>query len=185
MDIAHHINHFKLKLQAAGALRPEAWEQCVVQLKVVNINTQNSCLVPSGAIAYVAEGILKEYDTQHRNSPSILNFLAPGQLFYSYASPNRIYTKATIPSIVFLMDRATLLNLVHEFSELDKIFLALYSQYDELRLLKIQLLEMPVQQRVETFSATFHTILPYLKKKDMANYLHLNYTHFLKKWNSL
>ncbi|RYD96816.1 MAG: Crp/Fnr family transcriptional regulator [Sphingobacteriales bacterium] len=184
MHTEQHLSNYRLKLQQCGALRPEAWEQCVPLLKVLRIGINNSCMVPRGSIAYVAEGLLKEYDTKHRKSPSIVNFLAPGQFFYSYASANRIYIKATAPCTIILLGRKEIRSLVLAFDELDSLFLALCTQYDELRLLKIQLLEYPVAERIETFRSNFKAIIPYLKKKDIANYLHLNYTHFLKNWNS-
>lgn len=174
----------KLLLQLHGALRPEAWEMICELSKVSELKSGESFVRREGCFAYVAAGILKEYDAQQRPSPSIINFLGAKNCFVTRKQNQAHYLKTCMASVVYYWDYEALESLYQEFRELKPIYDGLCAVYDGQIHLRMRLLELSVLERIAAFKVVFKEVLPYLKKKDMANYLHLHYTHFLRHWNS-
>lgn len=177
-----HLLPLKTKLQNFGALRPEAWERIVQLCQQTQLKTGESLIRKQGTLAYIAQGLLKEYDAQNRTQPAIINFNGPNQSIITRKHNQNHYLKAANPSLVYYWDFEDLQKLYQEFKELKSIYDALIAEYDELLLFRMQLLELPVQKRIDTFRLIFKPMLPYLKKKDMANYLHISYAYLVDNW---
>ena len=177
-----HLINFKTKLQSFGALRPEAWERIVVSAQQTTLHAGDSFLRKEGTLAYVAAGILKEYNPQHRKKPAIINFIVPDHCIITRKHNQMHYLKACNPTLIFYWDLAALKLLYQEFEELKKIYDYLCREYDDGIALRGFLLELTVQDRITYFQHHYTAIIPYLKKKDIANYLHISYNNLLSKW---
>ncbi|RZM21182.1 MAG: hypothetical protein EOO88_34065 [Pedobacter sp.] len=177
-----HLIDFKSKLQSFGALRPEAWEKIVLLCQRATLHAGDSFLRKEGSLAYVAEGILKEYNPQHRKKPAIINFIMAEQCLITRKHNQVHYLKACIPTLVFYWDLPPLNLLNQEFEELKKIYDYLCREYDDSIALRGFLLELTVQDRITYFQNHYTAIIPYLKKKDVAHYLHISYNHLLYNW---
>lgn len=177
------MNVLKPKLQSLGPLRPEAWERIVQLGQPHHIAAGKNLVRRLGSLVYVAEGLLKEYDHHEREEPAIVNFIGQDQCMVTRGHQQQRQLQACLPSMVYQWDMAALYQLAQEFAELRPIYDALCSEYEVKVMLRMRLLEMPVQKRIDQFKFIFKPMLPYLTKKDMANYLHLEYTNFIKKCN--
>ena len=173
----------KLKLQSLGALRPEAWEMICQEMGSVALKPDQSFIRKAGTLSYLAHGVLKEYDAQDRYQPAIINFLGANDALITREQNRTHYLKACTECIIYYWDFEALERLYAQFRELKIIYDSLCAGYDHRIKLRVRLLELPVSGRIEIFKTVFMRLLPYLKKKDMANYLHLNYSHFIKIWN--
>ena len=183
METPAPLYTLKTKLQSFGALRPEAWERIVQLSQQTQLKTNESLIRKQGTLAYIEEGLLKEYDAQNRTQPSIISFIGPNQSIATRKHNQSHYLKTATPSLVHYWNFEDLQKLYQEFKELKAIYDALIAEYDELLLFRMHLLELPVQERIDKFWLIFKPMLPYLKKKDMANYLHLNYSFFVNQIN--
>lgn len=184
METEAPLYTLKTKLQNFGALRPEAWEAIVVAKQEIKLKPEESLIRKEGTLAYVVEGLLKEYNPQNRSKPAIVNFISSQQNIITRKHNQTHYLKAIRPSIVYAWDFEQLQQLYQAFKELKPIYDSFCAEYELSLQFRMQLLEISPQERVTTSKLVFHNLLPYLKKKDLANYLHLNYTHLLRYWNS-
>ncbi|RYG07236.1 MAG: hypothetical protein EOO07_27775 [Chitinophagaceae bacterium] len=175
---------FKLKLQSLGALRPEAWNRIVELSQQFQISTTNNLIRKNSSLVYVADGLLKEYDQHERELPAIVNFISQYQCFITRKHHQHRYLETCMPCVVYQWSFDDLQNLYQHFNELKPVYEMLCAEYEDGVMLRMRLLEMSVKERIETFKCEFKAVLPFLKKKDIANYLHLHYTHFLRHWNS-
>lgn len=177
-----HLLLLKTKLQSLGALRPEAWERIVQLCQQTHLKTNESLLREPGTLAYIAEGIIKEYDPQHRKKPAIINFIIPNQCVVTRKHNQAHYLKACTPARIYYWDLTTLKSLYQEFEELKKIYDHLCHEYDDGIALRGFILELPVKDRIIYFQNNHQAIIPFLKKKDIANYIHISYNHLLYNW---
>lgn len=176
----------QLQLQSYGAIRPEAWQQIEILLQQKQLKTNQSFIRKEGTLAFIASGILKEYDATNRISPSIINFISKSQAFTTRRHNKYCYLKAGVPTLIWYLEFEQLQYLYLEFKELKKVYDGLCADYDESIALRQLILETPsAAQRITLFRTNFKSLMSYLKKKDIANYLHLNYTHFLHVNNHL
>ena len=175
------MDALKLKLQSLGALRPAAWERIVQLGQQQQIETGNHLVRHLGTLVYVAEGILKEYDHYERQEPAIIHFIGQDQCMVTRRHQQQRQLQACMPCMVYQWDMAELYQLDQDFTELRSIYEELCAEYEMKVMLRMRLLEMPVPERIETFKLIFKPLLPYLKKKDIANYLHISYTNLLAK----
>lgn len=174
------LNAFKHQLQQHGALRPEAWLHIQQQLQQKQLKVNESFIREEGTFAYVAEGLLKEYNALNRTSPSIINFIPAKKAFVTRRHNQSHYLKACLPTLVFYLDFAQLQLIYQDFKELKSIYEALCGIYDADSSFRHLILETSsATQRIQMFREKYHHQINYLKKKDIANYLQLNYTHFL------
>lgn len=178
------LTSLKLKLQGLGALRPEAWESIVELSQQFQISTTENLVRRTGSLVYVAEGLLKEYDHYERERPVIVNFIGQYQCFFTRKHHQHRYLEACMPCVVYQWDFDDLQKLYQHFNELRPVYEMLCAEYEHGVTFRMRLLEMPVKERIKTFKFEYKMVLPFLKKKDIANYLHLHYTHFLRHWNS-
>ena len=181
MEHALLIN-LKTKLQSLGALRPQAWE-LIVQLsqqRLLKIN-ENFIREP-GTLAYLAEGILTEHNLQHRKKPAIINFIIANQCLITRNHNQAHYLKACTAAHIYYWDLTNLKSLYQEFEELKKIYDHLCQEYDDGIALRSFIIELPVKDRIIYFQNNHQAIIPFLTKKDIANYLHISYNHLIYNW---
>jgi CRP-like cAMP-binding protein len=176
------LSNLKLKLQHFGALRPEAWEEMKSLLEIYQLKMGESYLREIGDIAFIAEGLLKEYQVRENKRPSIVNFLALNQVFYTTAFRKEQYLKVEIDSIVLRLTSEKLRELHVKFPELKTIYDQLCYEYDEQLAFRQTLLTLTNVERVNLARKRFKDIFPYLKKKDVANYLHISYNYLIHIW---
>jgi len=174
------IPNFQLQLQTHGALRPEAWALIQLHLKKKHLKVNESFIRQEGTFAYVADGLLKEYNAISRSTPSIINFIPAKKAFVTRRHNQSHYLKACLPTLVFYLDFAQLQLLYQDFKELKSIYEGLIGIYDADTSFRQLILETAsAAQKIQLFRDKYHQQIKYLKKKDIANYLQLNYTHFL------
>jgi len=177
------LNILKTKLQRFGALRPEAWKAIVAAISICTLKPNEYFPHKNNCLGYVAEGILATYDMEGRSIPAIINFTSHQQSFITRQSGQGIHLKTCSTTLVFYWSYDELKKLYQQFNELKQIYDALTAAYEQRLFLRMRFLELPVTERIHKFREQFRPILPYLKKKDIANYLHLNYSHLVKMWN--
>ena len=174
-----HLIDFKTKLQSFGALRPEAWEKIVLLCQQATLHAGDSFLRKEGTLAYVAEGILKEYNPQHRKKPAIINFIVPDHCIITRKHNQVHYLKACNPALIYYWDLTALKSLYQEFEELKKVYDNLCAEYDEgLAYGRLILEEKVARKRVALLLARYRPQLNQLSKKDLSHYLMLNYDYF-------
>lgn len=181
----HLFLTLKIHLQSYGALRPEAWDRIVSLITTVHLEPQQHLIREVGSLAYVATGLMKEFDVHDRVKPTILNFFGVGSTVYCITASHRLYLEAVLPTTVFSLDLAALHTLYLEFEELIKIYLNLRFNYYDSLLLRTHLLEMKPRERVIHFRRTRQLLLPFLQKKEMCNYLNLDYDYFVRTYRKL
>lgn len=154
-------------------------------IKIVRVKPEKHFVREVGNIFYVADGLMKECDLQARSEASIINFLGNGQCSFCFTNTQRLFVAAILPSTLFSLDLMELYELHQAYTELAHIYRFLRFEYHERLLLRIQLLEMVPRKRIIQFCDSHRLLLPYLKKKDMANYLHLDYDYFVRTYRKL
>ena len=172
----------RLKLQSLGALRLEAWERICELMNCVELKAGQNFIRKEGRLAYLTHGLLKEYITQQRLSPAVINFTSSNQSLPTRRHNQSHPLEACVDSVIYYWDFEALENLHQEFRELKVIYDGLCAEYDARVLLRMRLLEMSVVERIAAFKYEFKAVLPFLKKKDIANYLHISYTNLLSKF---
>ncbi|WP_299568080.1 hypothetical protein [uncultured Pedobacter sp.] len=169
----------KTKLQSLGALRPEVWERIVQLCQHSSIKANESFLRKEGSLAYVAEGVLKEYNPQHRKKPAIINFIVTKQCIITRSYNQTHYLKACTATSIYHWDINSLKLLYQEFEELKKIYDRLCAEYDEgLAYGRLILEEKAARQRVVLLMNRYRPQLNLISKKDLSHYLMLNYDYF-------
>ncbi len=172
----------KIKLQQLGALRPEAWNEISASLQIQQLKTGESFLRISGEICFVLSGLLKEYQVTGYRKPVLINFLTTTQIFYSNNFKIKQYLKAETDTVILSLHTDKLEALHHSFPELKVIYDQLCYEYDEQLAFRQMILEMPNAERIHAARIRFKDVFPYLKKKDIANYLHISYNYLLHMW---
>lgn len=175
--------HLKISLQAHGALRPEAWLQIQQLMQTTQLSPGENLIRTEGTLTFIDKGILKEYDPAQRSRPAIISFHSNGQTIITRRHNQSHFIKAISAATIFHWDQSALDQLHHSYPELKNIYLALCASYDQHISSRWILLELPPRNRIQLFRAHYPQLIPYLKKKDIANYLHLNYTYLIDKWN--
>lgn len=174
--------HLKISLQAHGALRPEAWLQIQELMQTTKLSPGENLIRTEGNLTFIDQGILKEYDPAQRSRPAIISFHSSGQTIITRRHSQSHFIKAISAATLFQWDQSALDQLHHSYPELKNIYLALCASYDLNLSKRSILLETHPRERIQLFRAHHSQIIPYLKKKDIANYLHLNYTYLIDKW---
>ena len=176
----------KTTLQNHGALRPEAWEAILLAMQHTTLKVDESLIRKAGTLAYIAQGLLKEYDAQNRKKPAIVNFISEGESLITRKHNQNHYLKAIIPTQVYYWDLDDLQMLYAAFNELKTIYDSLCENYDrEIGFRHLVLESNDSTTKIKLFLSNYHDILPLLKKKDIANYINLSYNHFIHAYNNL
>lgn len=176
-----HLQALKSKLANFGAIRPQAWEKILAHLKETELKANESFNSEIGSVAYVAEGLLKEYDAQMRKNPSIVNFISAGNFLITTKYNQLRYTKVIGSAKLVHVNFEVLIPLFLEYNELKSIYDGVNSNYEDGIAFKQMILEENVSGiRIQLFINKYRTILPLLKKKDIANYTHIDYEYFIR-----
>ena len=136
-----------------------------------------------GTLTFITTGILKEYDPSQRSRPAIICFHSIGDAIVTRRHSQSHFIRAVSAATLFQWNQSALDQLHFNYPELKNIYLALCASYDLNLSRRSILLETHPRERIQLFRAHHSQIIPYLKKKDIANYLHLNYTYLIDKWN--
>ena len=152
-------------------------------MQTIQLSPGENLIRTEGALAFIDQGILKEYDPTQRSRPAIISFHSNGQTIITRRHSQSHFIKAISAATIFQWEQAALDQLHYNYPELKNIYLALCASYDQHISKRSILLELPPRTRIQLFKAHHQLITPYLKKKDIANYLHLNYTYLIDKWN--
>lgn len=176
----------KTRLQGLGPLRSGAWERILQSMRTAQIRPGESFIRDEGTLAYLSNGLLKEYDVQHRKTPSIINFIRTGQPLATRRHNQINYLKACVHTEIYFWDFKSLLDLYQEFSELKLIYDALCADYDlSISFRQLILEEKTTTRKIELFIHRYKEVLVLLKKKDIANYLHLDYDYFVRNYHRI
>lgn len=181
MDI--HLHYLKRSLQQHGAVQPQAWTRIVEFLQIEELAPGDSLLRDRFAISFLGVGLLKEYAIVNRKRPRIVHFLSSGNFFYHSRHHAKRYVKAITPAIVYNIEATSLQLLGSEFKELNAIYAAICEIYDDQLANRGVLLEASHSVRIANFKTEFASALPYLKKKDIAQYLSISYNYLIESWN--
>jgi hypothetical protein len=168
----------KERLLKLGSLRPIAWQALQEQIQKTTLKANESFTRSPGQIAYVVDGILKEYDAHMRKRPAIINFLGTDEFILTHQFSQRHYLKACIDTQILSIHREHVLSLQTRFPELLRLYIPISISYYESSFNRQYLLEIKsVPERIARFKERFHTHLKYLRLKDVANYLNINYDY--------
>ncbi|RYF26676.1 MAG: hypothetical protein EOO42_00890 [Flavobacteriales bacterium] len=184
MDTSLYLPQLEAKLRAVGALQPAAWQQIIADLQMVILKPEQHFIRIEGSFAYVAVGILKECDAKNRKQPSVINFIATNEPFVTRKLNKANYLVACTKSIVFYWNLNTLQNLYQEFRELKHSYDILCAEYDASIELRQLILEAEIPEKIILFTHHFKSLRFILLKKDIANYLHISYTHYVSISNN-
>ena len=180
------MQQLKIALQALGPLRPAAWESIARATQLLQLKENENLIRRADMVAFLVSGLLKEYDARQRKRPSIINFIPEGNFLITRKFNEANFIKACCPSVVYLMEWAQLQSLYQQYNELKQIYDGLSERYDISITYRQMLLEEKVSgARISMFIHSHRLILPMVKKKDIANYLHLAYDHFVRQYSKL
>lgn len=184
METALVLHELKLKLASYGALRPEAWTKIVQSLANTDLKTDESFNRKVGSIAYVAKGVLKEYDAYRRKKPSIVNFIGPNNFILTTKHTESKFLKAVCPTKLVYLDFDILFLLFLDYGELKPIYDGVSAEYEDGISFRQLLLEETFAAKIQLFIVKYRPILSYLKRKDIANYLHVDYNYFIRNFSN-
>lgn len=179
-----YIHQLKTKLQSLGPLRPEAWLLILAEMKQKTVKVDESFNRSAGQLAYLASGLLKEYAANDRDRPSIINFIPENAPLISNKFNQRHYLKACATCLIFYWNQDSLWVIYQQYAELKPVYEALCYEYDSAVAFRNRLLEIhETEARISLLLHHFPEVVKLVKKKDMANYVHVSYPHFVKVFN--
>ena len=185
MNEALHIK-LKLQLQQNGAVSPKAWAAICAEMKYKKVKYDEGFLYQSKGIAYVADGLLREYNSQYRDRPSIVNFFHADQFFFMDERPAQQFFRACVPTHLYYWSWETLLQLWLQFPELIRIYRNLNVQYiNQCQLRPFLLEEKSTEVKIKHFYDKYKSIVALLPKKNIANYLSINYNYFVRNYQKV
>jgi len=173
----------KLKLANHGAIRPLAWTKILSHLKEIDLKADESFNRKISAIVYVADGLIKEYDAQSRKKPSIINFIPTGNFIVTTKQNQAKYLKAIGSAKLIYLEFDVFISIFIKYNELKSIYDGAVSNYEDgIAFRQLILEENVAASRIKLFINRYRTILPCLKKKDIANYIHIEYDYFIRMY---
>ncbi|RDC54136.1 hypothetical protein DU508_23165 [Pedobacter chinensis] len=173
------LEKLKVHLQSFGSVRPEAWAVITGLLHFTQIKKGESFNRKPGELAWLSSGILKEYNTFSRKKPSVINFLIPNDSLITRKLNAGYYLKACVDSELYHLGFEELVQLYLQFPELRAIYFSLCAQYDEGQEFRQLLLEeKSASQKIRMMIKRYRHQLNFISRKDICNYLHLNYDYF-------
>lgn len=186
MSKGSHLHALKLNLANYGAIRPQAWAKILAHLKEAELKVDESFNREINSIAYVTSGLLKEYDVQFRKKPSIVNFISAGNFLITTKHNQSKYLKAITGTTLVYLEFDDLFSIFSKYNELKPIYDSILANYEEGISFRYILLEERITEvRIQQFITKHRAILSLLKKKDIANYINLEYDYFIRKYGKL
>jgi len=164
-------------LERLGSLRDETWQQLTARATQRHYKAHRSIFLPPNGVIYVEGGVLKQYERTAREAAAINRFLTVGQHIFIPAQPDNSYIKTIIESKLWYWDEEAVHGLLLTYPELYRLYQLLRYRYDALLDIRMRILESKHTQKLDLFHQHFHEIRPYLRIKDVANYIgvHPNY----------
>lgn len=181
-----HLTTLKLKLASYGAIRPTVWTKILSNLKQIELKPDESFKREISVIVYVTNGLLKEYNVQDRKKPAIVNFICTGSFIITTKYSQLRYIKAISNTKLVYLDFDILISLFLKHNELKGIYDCIVASYDEGIAFRQLLLEENIAAaRIMLFITRYRAILPSLRKKDISNYIHIDYDYFVRIYGKL
>ncbi|MCY1521477.1 hypothetical protein D9M68_562900 [compost metagenome] len=137
-------------------------------------------------LIFVANGLLKEYDARKRLKPAIINFITTDSFIVTTTYRQYSYIKAICRSTLISMRFEEAIALYVKYKELLMLYDSIAIHYEEGLSFRYALLEERlIKSRIQAFIHRYKAIIPFLKKKDIANYLHIEYDYFIRQYGKL
>ncbi len=176
----------KIKLANYGAIRPQAWSKIQLSLKEIELKADESFTREIGALVYVSNGLLKEYDSQLRKKPSIVNFIGEGNFLYTTKHNQARYLKAIGTTKLIHINLESMIALFTQYNELKFVFDGVTANYESgIAFRQLILEESSASKRISLFIDNYRSVLPYLKRKEIANYIHVAYDYFIRMYGKM
>lgn len=165
------------QLQQLGPLTAAAWESILEKASEKPFAANRPIPLPSNGIIYIKEGLLKQYARTGRVHPSINRFLTAGNHLFVPFNTEPIYVKTILNSALWYWTEENIRFLLHQHPELYSIDRKLRDAYEQQLDIRLQILASSGPSKMALFQEHFPGIRPYIKAKDLANYLsiHPNY----------
>jgi len=167
-------------LERLSSLREEAWKQLTARAMQRHYKAHKSIALPPNGVIYVEAGLLKQYERTAREAAAINRFLTTGQHIFIPAQPDNSYIKTIIESKLWYWEEEVVHGLLIAYPELYRLYQLLRYRYDALLDIRIRILESKHTQKLDLFHQHFHEIRPYLRIKDVANYIGVHPNYFSK-----
>lgn len=168
------LDPLKEQLRALGALSTETWQALSEVALERQYGNARAVQLDGGSMLYVAKGLLKQYARAERTQPSIVRFIKDGQVLFVPYDYNPIYVKTIARSVLYYWDEFSLRQTINKHPELLKQYMALRDIQEQALDYKILLLEEEVRNKLTLFNKHQGDLWPYIKNKDLANFLHIS-----------
>ncbi|WP_316801451.1 hypothetical protein [Pedobacter frigidisoli] len=176
----------KTCLDAIGLNSLVAWQALAAACVTVKLKTGENFICQAGTVAFIIEGIIKEYDSSLRTKPAIVNLLTANEYVVTFVGSNHHFYRASCPSTLVYIDNTRQWQLFDQFNELQSLYFNIEDLHFQSRQRRTQLLEFnTARERIKAFIRKNRSILPFLRKKDIANYLCLEYNLFVRHYSKL
>jgi len=141
---------------------------------------------PFSGMVFIASGLLKAYVVHGQHQPVIVRFIPSGR--FTVLVPDHLpqVLRAVLPTSLLLVGFQAMLDAYHLQPELLSLYrMAIQQNMSDIQFRYRLLEERFAEQRIRLFLSRHAGILPYLKKKDIANYLHLDYNYFVRLYSRM
>ena len=186
MDNTISLIDLKLKLASYGPIRPEVWPKILPRLTETDLKINENFIREIGSVVYVVDGLLKEYDAHQRKNPSIINFISAGNFLVTSRHNQFKYIKAICPTKLLHLNFDAMISLFLKNNELYSIYNGITADYEDgIAFRQLVLEESTTATKIQLFIKKYRPILSRLKKKDIANYIHVDYEYFIRIYGKL
>ncbi|MEH6306176.1 hypothetical protein RYH73_11015 [Olivibacter sp. CPCC 100613] len=168
------LNPFQEELKQLGALSNEAWQALTEIVLERRYGNARAVQLDGGSMLYIGEGFIKQYARAERTQPSIVRFITRGQVLFVPYDYHSIYVKTIERSVLYYWDEYTLRQVITAHPQLLKLYMTLRDMQEQALDHKILLLEEEVRHKLILFNKYQGDLWPYVKNKDLANFLHVS-----------
>lgn len=174
-------NILKIKLNSLSALKPETWKMIDEHLLTINLLPDQIYHREVNSLIFVKEGLIQEYDWQHRNHGALVGFFQSESFICTNSFRKSKLLQASVFSKIIYLSSSFCTKLTDEFPEFQSILNEIQQLYEVNLAYRMLILEKSnASTRIEIFVEKFREILPLLRKKDIANYLAVEYDYFIR-----
>lgn len=165
------LTALEMLLRNFSPLRPEAWGAICAATTQRVYSGAKAVHLEAGGMVYVEEGLLKQYARAERTQPGIIRFLQAGEVLFVPYEVNSIYIKTIQRSTLYYWNEHTLRQLIACYPEVLKIYMRLRDLQEDAFGFKVLLLEQEVKAKLLLFDQHYPKLRPFIKNKDLANFL--------------
>ena len=178
-----NLKQLKKHLEGLGRLRPEAWQHLIELLKPIDLKINQQYICGQGDMAWLSEGLLKQYNSFNRKEPSLVHFITEGQfLFNQQTDPLPVFI-AIEQCKLYTLTNDGAITLISAYPELIRIFLHLRAFYERGLEFRHSLTEIrSANERIQMAIAAFKPYLNRISHRDLSEYVNLNYDYFCHIW---